>query len=36
VHLSRHFSLDAYASWAVDLRSGDVRDRYLAGFTWAF
>jgi hypothetical protein len=36
VHLSRRFSLDGYASWAVDLQSGDLHDRYLAGFTWAF
>lgn len=36
VFLSPTFSLDAYASWAIDLPSGDVRDRYLAGFTWLF
>ena len=36
VHLSRRFSLDAYASWAVDLRQGGVLDRYLGGCTWAF
>jgi hypothetical protein len=36
VHLSQVFSLDAYASWAVRVRTGDVRDRYLAGFTWSF
>lgn len=36
VHLSRRFSLDGYASWSFDLGTGDVRDRYLAGFTWAF
>jgi len=37
VHLSRRFSLDAYASWSFDLRPrGDVRDQYLGGFTWAF
>jgi hypothetical protein len=36
VHLSRRFSLDAYASWSVDLGDGAVRDRYLGGFTWAF
>jgi hypothetical protein len=34
VHLSPRFSLDGYASWAVDLESGAVHDRYLAGFTW--
>jgi hypothetical protein len=36
VQLSRSFSLDAYGSWFVDLRSGAVRDRYLAGFTYSF
>jgi hypothetical protein len=36
VHLSQGFALDAYAAWSIDLRTGDVRDRYLAGFTWAF
>jgi hypothetical protein len=36
VHLSPRFSLDGYTSWAVNLRTGDVRDRYLAGFTWNF
>ena len=36
VHLSRRFSLDAYASWSVDLRDGAVSDRYLGGFTYAF
>ena len=34
VHLSKRFSLDAYASFGVDLRNGTLRDRYLAGFTW--
>lgn len=34
VHLSPGFSLDGYASWAIDLKSGAVHDRYLAGFTW--
>jgi Caspase domain len=29
-------ALDAYASWGIDLHTGDVRDRYLAGFTWLF
>jgi hypothetical protein len=29
-------SIDAYASWAINLDSGDVRDRYLGGFSWAF
>jgi hypothetical protein len=36
VHLSQRFSVDAYASWAVNLRTGDFRDQYLAGFTWSF
>jgi caspase domain-containing protein len=36
VFLSPKFSLDAYVSWAVELRKGDVQDRYLGGFTWLF
>jgi hypothetical protein len=36
VHLSERFSLDAYASWAINVRTGDVRDRYLGGITWSF
>jgi len=36
VQISRRLSLDAYASWSVDLRSADVRDRYLGGFTYAW
>jgi hypothetical protein len=36
VYVSRRLSLDAYASWAVDLRSRDVLDRYLAGLSWTF
>jgi hypothetical protein len=36
VYVADWLSLDAYASWAIQLDSGDVRDRYLAGFTWAF
>jgi len=36
VHLSRRFSVDGYASWSIDLRNGEVRDRYLGGFTWGF
>lgn len=36
IHLSRRFSLDGYAAVGIDLRDGTVRDRYLAGFTWAF
>jgi Caspase domain len=35
VHLSRRFSLDGYASVGFDF-DGRRRDRYLAGFTWAF
>ncbi|MCU0687024.1 MAG: caspase family protein [Polyangiaceae bacterium] len=35
VHLSRRFSIDGDASVGVNL-DGDLRDRYLAGFTWAF
>lgn len=36
IHVSRSFSLDAYASLGIDLRNGDLRDRYLAGFTVSF
>ncbi|HEY0713373.1 MAG TPA: hypothetical protein VGF45_11915, partial [Polyangia bacterium] len=36
VHLSDHFSLDAYASWSIRPKSGTVVDRYLLGFTWNF
>lgn len=36
VHLTQSFALDAHATWSIDLRTGDVRDRYLAGFTWSF
>jgi hypothetical protein len=36
IYVTDWLSLDAYASWAIQLDSGDVRDRYLAGFTWAF
>ncbi|MEO8551432.1 MAG: caspase family protein [Kofleriaceae bacterium] len=35
LQLSKALSLDGYASWAVDL-NGNLRDRYLAGFTYAF
>ncbi len=35
-HVSPRFSIDGYASWSVNLLTGDVRDRYLAGFTWSF
>jgi hypothetical protein len=36
IYVTDWLSLDAYASWAIQLDSGDVRDRYLAGFSWAF
>jgi hypothetical protein len=36
IYVTDSLSIDAYASWAIRLGSGDVRDRYLAGFTWAF
>jgi hypothetical protein len=36
VSLIPALSLDAYASWGFDLHEHDVRDRYLAGFTWTF
>jgi len=36
VQLSRRLSLDAYASWSVDLHSANVRDRYLGGWTYAW
>ena len=36
IYVSDWLSLDAYATWAVNLESGDVRDRYLAGFSWTF
>jgi hypothetical protein len=36
VHVTDWLSLDAYASWAVNLDNGDVRDRALGGFTWTF
>ena len=36
VHLTKSFSLDAYASVGVDLRNGALRDRYVGGFTWVF
>jgi hypothetical protein len=35
LHLSRRFSIDGYASVGVGFEGG-LRDRYLAGFTWAF
>jgi hypothetical protein len=36
LYLAETFSLDAYTTWAVELSSGDVQDRYLAGVTWVF
>jgi hypothetical protein len=36
VHVSRNFSLDAYASWSIDPSSGTFSDTYKGGFTWAF
>jgi len=34
VHVTDWLSVDAYATWGINLDDGDVRDRYLAGFTW--
>jgi hypothetical protein len=36
VHVAPSFSLDAHAAWNIDLATGEVRDCYLAGFTWNF
>ena len=36
IYLVDWLSLDAYATWAINLDTGNVRDRYLAGFTWTF
>ena len=37
VHLSPTFSLDAYAVWAISLRSGiENRQWYTLGFSWQF
>lgn len=36
VNVSRRLSLDAYASWSVDLGGAPVRDRYLGGFTYVY
>jgi hypothetical protein len=36
LHVTDWLSLDAYATWAVNLDNGDVRDRVLGGFTWTF
>lgn len=35
LQITHALSLDGYASWAVDLH-GNLRDRYLAGFSYAF
>jgi hypothetical protein len=36
VYLSDRFSLDGYASWAVSLKDGSLRDTYLVGYSWNF
>jgi hypothetical protein len=37
VHVSRTFSLDARASWAISLDTGMMTyDQYMIGFTWDF
>jgi hypothetical protein len=36
LYVTDWFSIDAYASWSINLDNGDVRDRLLAGFTWTF
>jgi hypothetical protein len=36
IYATDWLSLDAYATWAINLETGSVRDRYLAGFTWTF
>ena len=36
LYLVDTFSLDAYATWSIDVSSGDVQDRYLGGVTWVF
>ncbi|HEY0250772.1 MAG TPA: hypothetical protein VGC41_04565, partial [Kofleriaceae bacterium] len=36
IHVTPQLSLDGYASWSFDVHGGDVRDRYLAGFSWRF
>lgn len=36
LYVADSLSLDAYASWAINLDNGDVRDRLLGGFTWTF
>jgi hypothetical protein len=35
LQVTHSLSLDGYASWAVDL-NGNLRDRYLAGFSYSF
>lgn len=34
IYVADWLSVDAYASWTVDVDTGNVRDRYLGGFTW--
>jgi len=36
LYVTDWLSIDAYASWAINLDNGDVRDRLLAGFSWTF
>ena len=36
VHATRKLSFDGYVSFALDLRGGDLRDRYMLGLTWQF
>jgi hypothetical protein len=36
LHVTDWLSIDAYATWAINVDNGDVRDRLLAGFTWTF
>jgi hypothetical protein len=36
LHVSEALSIDAYATWSVNLDNGDVRDRLLGGVTWTF
>jgi hypothetical protein len=36
LHVTDWLSIDAYASVAINLDNGDVRDRLLGGFTWTF
>jgi caspase domain-containing protein len=36
LYLTQSLALDAYATWLINLETGDVRDRVLGGFTWTF